>query len=120
MQHHPPGKSRLTMVHASRHHALGLVLGTPICPHLSLEPHSDMAVPHQTPNHCPKTRATLAIADAAVSDAPLQRARRWDCPAHDALAGLALHDPPRVGSATSGPDETLPQLFEPTQLKQFL
>ena len=76
--------------------AMGLVLDTPISPlhglssdsrelcratrHLSLEPHSDMTVP--------------------LATFTLQRARRLYCRALDLLDGLALGDPPRVGSVT--------------------
>ena len=59
-----------------------------------------------------KTMARVAITDAALSDAPLQRDRRLDCPARGALDGQAPRDPRQHGSVTSGPDETLPQLCE--------
>ena len=54
--------------------------------------------------------ARLAIADAVswclthpVSHAAFHRARILDCRALDALDGLALGDPPRFGSLSSGP-----------------
>ena len=75
MQHHPPAKSP----HHGPCRAMGLVLEIPVCPlhgvpltrgncsglrHLSWEHQFD---PHPTLNHCPKTMARVAIADAALS-----------------------------------------------------